>query len=436
MTAWVLGVVLAAGSGFSAAGAVTTGFDVTAWEGSQLATGSLHGHLALRQELGRVWFSAEGSVLLTPRASPLSDLGSNLTIGYQLDGFVKALRLEVTPFFLPMSRRASFDWLGNWVTDAVAPFGPTLAGEITTTAGSAWVAVHFKRPALEMTPNPAALTTHAFLGLDVSLPASLRLELRGAWVHYRDNLGVVSQLTGEELSSLGGAGRLSWTWNDEVGAMVDFFDYAADPTRFTRFAALERRRTPRAAQVFLEGGVVGQRLADPSRFGAMTTQVGGWLDGQGRLRLGDVRLFATARLQSAEHVLAPAQELMVSALEPNLERIPAVEGRVGADVTLGRSKVTPGLLVSVLRPAAVRWNTGQIRIPATFSLLPPDARVEPVVTTRASVRWDPAPFVALVTELALSSDPNHFVVRDSIEFQGRTLAPLIFRAQLFAQGRF
>lgn len=433
MTAWVLGVVLAAGSGFSAAGAVTTGVDLRVSESGQSASAFVHGRLALERDFGRVWVSAEGAVLLTPtRATPLSDLGSHLTVGYRPEGFVKALSLEVTPFFLPMSRRASFDWLANWVSDAFQPFGPTLAVDVVTEVGTAWVAVHLKRPVLSMSSK---LAPDTFAGVDVPLPAALRLELRGASVQYGNNPALESLGVVVPMFALAGVGRLSWTWNEEVGAMVDLFDYADDPTRFTRFATLERRRTPRAAQLFLEGGVVGQQLASTEVAGPRA-QYGGWLDAQGRLRLGQLRVFTTLRLQSVEHAVAQLPGLVpATSFAPGLELAPALEARLGADLSLGASKLTPGVLVSVLRPASAEFADGSRVIPSTFARVPAGALISPVVTTRATLRWDPVPFLALVSELALSADPNRFVFRDSIEFQSRT-APLVFRAQLFAQGRF
>lgn len=417
MNALVLGVVLAAGSGLEASGAVTAGLDVSDGAPGATTTGLLHGRAELRRDFGRAWASARGSLLVTPGSlvAPITDLGSSVVGGYRAGEWVEAVSVEVSPFFVPTSRRASFDWRGNWLLDPVNPvaFSPTVAADLKTRLGTAWLAGTFKTEAGGGQPT---LQPDVFLGVDVPLPASLRVELRAAWVRRGDNPFLPGPLALPRFA-LGGAGRVSWTWNEPVAPMLDFFTYGRDPTRFERFFERERRHAPRAAQLFLEGGVVSQQLASALVFAAPTVQHGGWADLQGRLRLDDVRLFATARVQSAAHVML-ATGVPDDGRALVGETAPLLEVRLGVDGTPGRTGLTPGLLVSVTRPAFLLSDQGHFVLGS--GKLAAGVAVASVVTPRASLRWDVASFAALVGELAVTLEPA---------------APR-FAAHLAAQARF
>jgi hypothetical protein len=293
-----------------------------------------------------------------------------------------------------------------------------------------------------------------FGGVQATLPGGLSLALRGGWFQY----GLVPSFAqqGLELESRGltGAVQLAWTWKAPVGPPVDFTVYAADPTRFERFFTLEAREAPVAAWAALEGGVATQSLVDPARFGALVEQPAWWVDAQARVRIGELRLFATGRAQSLTQLAfdVPGIPPFV-ALTAGAPQHPALAGFLGADWRWATGRLTPGVLVSVQRHASIsapRFDFGGTNPPPagtrtvlltsnrSFLILPVDELVSPTLAVRASLRWDPVPMLSALLYVDVERDWNLFTFTDSTT--GLAVAQRVdrvdVRAQLQVQARF
>lgn len=455
MTVLVLGLVLAAAGSTELEGAATAGVLVAGRPQAASVSMSVHGRAEVSREFGRYFLEGHASVLFSPLGgggSSVSDLGSRLTFGYRPLGFVERVSLEVLPFN-PWLRLPSFDWANAWGRPLfpAASFAPVLTAEVATKAGSVWVSARFKT-VQDLLSGQQVLVVEPIVVLAVPLGPAFRLEARFAWLNDGTSpalatLGVKLPLTGA-----GGGARLSWTLNEPVGPALDLMTYGSDPLRFERFFALERRRSPVAAQVMLEGGAAGQQLADPERFGEGKTQFMGWVDLQARVRLRDVRLFATARAQSVTLALFDMQGFVpATALTPTQETGPLIAGYLGADVTIPSAKLTPGLLLRVTRYGWLRSPLvapgGNNPIPGSLThavMVGPngfirflgDRPVAPFLAATASLRWEVVSFASMVTEVQVEKDLNDYSDSGLLIVQPMSSDQLTVTAQLYLQGRF
>lgn len=456
MHALVLGlVVAAAGDPVEVSAAFTAGAEVVARDArlSDGAQGWGHLGLTVRRDFDAAFVELSGSVLATGNLLTFSlrDLGSRVTLGTRLDGFVREFRLELLPFN-PVLRLPYFDW-ANAVgkpTAVDAAFTPALAVEARTTLGTAWLATRF-RSILNHLQATNELRPDLMFGVDLALPAGLAFGVRGAWLQYGLHPALAQQGITRESRALLASGRLEWTWKEPVGAAVDLATYASDPLRFTRFFTLEPRTTDRAATLALEGGAATQLLVSQSEFARQREQLAGWVDLQARVRLHELRLFATARYQSLTLLTFDAQGLPPTyALSDGATVLPRLTGFLGFDWRWRRAGLTPGVLLSVWRPAAItqqRFDFGGANPPPGLEgvrtvivepdlllrVLPADAPVRPAGSLRFSLRWDPVAALTVLAYVDAEKSWNEWYV---VGGEPTALDLVVVRTQLQLQARF
>lgn len=450
MNAVLIGLVLAAGGVFDAA-SVTAGAGVA---NNGFTGGWGHVGLLSRQDFDEAFVEARGSVLVngsTIVGLAFQDLGTSFTVGRRFDGAVRELRLELLPFNA-VRRLPMFDWANRYgLPPPDSSLAPAVALELRTTWGAVWIASRF-RGVQNLLLNTSELRPDLFGGAQATLPGGLLLSVRGGWFQY----GLVPSLAqqGIKLESRGltGAMQLAWTWKEPVGPPVDFTLYAADPTRFERFFTLEARETPAAAWAAIEGGIATQSFVDPAQFGVRKEQPAWWVDAQARVRIGELRLFATGRAQSVTQLTFDSPGILpFIALGANSVQQPALAGFLGADWRWASGRLTPGVLVSVQRHASITTSISElgagtdtstrtllVTSARTFIILPIDEPVLPALSVRASLRWDPVPMLSALLYVDLERDWNRFAIVDPTTpvSTPQRVDRVDVRAQLQLQARF
>ena len=459
MSGLVVALMLAAAGSTEVEGAITAGGQLEQKKSASLQA-VVHGRLDLSREFGRFFVAGRASVLVSGGTLALNfrDLGSRLTVGYRPLGFVESVSLEVIPFS-PSIRLASFDWANAWGASTVPISGlpenvffPMLTAQVDTRAGAAWFGARFRAVRNDVDRVTEILPDLLF-GIDVPLPNAFRLEARGAYLNHGFNRVFASQRIEQRLVGGGAAARLSWTFNEPVGPPVDLVTYATDPLRFERFFVSEPRRSNVAAWVGLEGGAGAQQLPDPDRFGKLKTDPMGWADLQVRLRLRDVRLFGTARVQSVTLLAFDRLGVVGGAATPlSSTATPSVTGIIAIDGLIRSLRLTPGAQLRLMHYGTLRtFQTGPLgnnpppEGASTILLGPNFARatipdgtpVAPVIAAKVSARWEVASFASVVGEFEVEQDFNPTLAIDNPQLVStRVVPPLDITGQLFVQARF
>lgn len=195
-----------------------------------------------------------------------------------------------------------------------------------------------------------------------------------------------------------------------------------------------------------------QQLSDPQRLGFGKRQAMGWVDLQARVRLRDVRLFLTGRVQSVTPAVFDLGGLPPSiALADDQQTAPLVAGFLGADWTLRALKLTPGVLLRATRPGWIRTrfvsggNNPPPGLGETIYVLPNGwmrslggKTVAPLLSATLSLRWEVASFASLLPEVDVEKDLNdHTVPPSDPRLPAASPAEqLTLRGQLLLRARF
>ncbi len=459
MNGLVVGLLLAAAGSTEVEGAITAGGRLEQKKSASLEA-VVHGRLDVSRDFGRFFIQGRASVLFSggTLGLGLKDLGSRLTVGYRPLGFVERISLEVIPFN-PVIRLASFDWANAFGASTAFPISalpenvvfPMLTAVVDTRAGSAWFGARFRAVRNDVAEITEILPDLLF-GIDLPLSNGLRLEARGAYLNHGFNASFASQGIEQRLVGGGAAARFSWTLNEPVGPPVDLVTYATDPLRFERFFVSEPRRSSVAAWVGLEGGAGAQRLPDRDRFGQLKTDAMGWADLQVRLRLRDVRLFGTARVQSVTLLAFDRLGIQGGATPLSSTATPSVTGIIAIDGMIRSLRLTPGAQLRIMQYGTLRdFQTGPlgnnpppqgasavlIGPNSAIATIPDGTPVAPVLAAKVSARWEVASFASVVGEFEVEQDFNPTLFVDNPQqVSTRVVPPLHLTGQLYVQARF
>jgi hypothetical protein len=377
------------------------------------------------------------------------DLGSFIEFERPfVDGGGWRLRLEP---FNPSMRLVTFDWanaLGRVFPEQTG-FSPVLSADLQRGAFEGFISL---RPTWHQntTSGPRAAYLDWMVGAKLSSSA-WAIEARGGRFAYGPNSDLLRVGITAEQWTVFGAARLSWNHGGGVDGPLDLVTYAQDPRRFERFFSRLRFESAVAATLSLEAGAGGQPLLDPSRFMATALVPLGYADLQARLRFGQTRVFATARLSTFSFIQADAPGIPLGfAPSPDGILAPALTGFLGADTSFSRWKLTPGILLRVTQPATltrVLLDFGGNAPPPGFV---PGAFVSvldglndvsvvgsvplPRFAAKASLRWTPIDEVALVGEFELVVTPPRTAAPGRLA--AVPIGALTTQTQLFVQARF
>lgn len=397
-----------------------------------------------------------GSVV-SGRWLPWAPVAPNDWFGIDLGSFIEferpfvdggGWRLRVEPFN-PSMRLVTFDWANavGRVFPEQTGFSPVLSADLQRGAFEGFISL---RPTWRQNtisgPRAAYVDVMAGLKLSSSVWAIEGRAGRFLYGPIPDFLpaGIVA-----EQWTVFGATRLSWNHGGGVEVPLDLVTYAKDPRRFERFFSRLQFESAVAATLSLEAGAGAQPLRNPSSFMTTVLVPLGYTDLQARVRFGQTRLFATARLSTFTFIQADAPGLpMGFAPSANDELAPALSGFLGADTSFRRWKLTPGILLRVAQPATLTrlLNFGGNApppgaVPGVFvSVLDGlnDASLvgsvpPPRFAAKASLRWTPVDELALVGEFELEVTPTRTAAPGRLP---PAPMPLTTQTQLYVQARF
>ncbi|HZI10994.1 MAG TPA: hypothetical protein VE153_11445 [Myxococcus sp.] len=264
------------------------------------------------------------------------------------------------------------------------------------------------------------------VGGGVDVVPSLRVELKAGTVDRGPAPGPAT--LGEELPvrARGVSGRVQWQHGAPVGTQVDLSLYEGDPAFFERFFTPETYPGGVAATVALEGSLGSQRLEDPERSpGTAKDESFQSAALVARLKADFLRVHALAYYRTATFLQAdvpgfPPFQAFTDDNEPRSE----VSATLGVDYRLEELGLTPGLLVRATVPAAFT-SQGIQGLPTAervfvllgrnrLYVLPEGEDRQPVLTVKATLRWDLGTVAGVLGELAYTRDPNRTTFRDDV----------------------
>ncbi|MFT3712934.1 MAG: hypothetical protein QM817_35225 [Archangium sp.] len=376
-------------------GAASTGVQAT--EGVRIVP-FVHGQLGVAREFGEVTLSGRASVLLQFDAfgSALSgeDLGSSLDVSARVRrGWTLNFRL------LPLNANVllpTTDWANRWGR-TTQPFSPALSVSLDGPQFRAWLAL---RPGISFT-RPIRWSQSVLAGVASTTSSGLRFDVRGAVLDYGKLL--IDPLQSAVLSNfaLVGDALAGYVWNEDVGPALDFATYRTDPTRFERFLAREPRRHANAARVTLEGGFGTQWFAG-------VPQSAGFVDLQGRVRLGPVRVFATGRIRTATQVNFDTALKLID----QGQSLPELTALAGADVQILETGLRPGVLVRVMRTA----SPSPAEPPTELTTIVPPSPGATGLSVKFSLTWLAGNIGGVAGELELGSGGVRWLLLGQVRF--------------------
>ncbi len=415
---------------------------VTAGLSENVRTGQVQGVGALRLEASH-GFESRGAVRAVVVGELLSgsyfDLGSSLSLEYRPWSGPVTYTLKVVPFN-PARIRAAFDWANTWGAPLQGP-APAVVLSAQTERFRLWGALQGS-PLLDNLTNTTFVALSGLLGGAAELPAALRAELN-LGLHDRGNIpGLAQQGVRARVTAYGGSGRVSWSHGGGVGPQVDLTTYAQDPERYERFFSFDSLETRTAAWLGLEGGVAAQNLQDPATFAEQKLTATGYVDFQARVRVSALRVFGTVRVQPVSFMQFDAPGLPLWSVTPTPSS-PLIGAWLGADYRFASLGLEPGLQVRLIEPGTVPGacpSFGQscssvlVSSKNRFTILPPGSSAKTRFGIKASLRYQPFPFVMVVAEADYERDPNGFTFSDQQSPGPIALNTVTLR--LLLQGRF
>lgn len=268
-------------------------------------------------------------------------------------------------------------------------------------------------------------------GAGIDLTPALRLEASGGYFQKGIVPGLANQGVEAPVNAAGGSAQAVFHKGVPVGTSVDFKLYRNDPELFDRFFTPEQYPGGVAATLAVEGSYLVQTLEDPDVFAATVPQRASAVAMQARLKVNYLRLHLLALYRTLSFI-----QFEVPGLPPfrdfpdGTELRPEMFGAFGLDYYISRLHLTPGLIVGAQQPASFRspvavlgGNTpppallGQrtvvVREVNLLSILPTDYQAVPILSAKATFRWDLSESVAAVGELYYTRDANRTTFRDS-----------------------
>ncbi|WP_163787068.1 hypothetical protein [Myxococcus vastator] len=263
------------------------------------------------------------------------------------------------------------------------------------------------------------------VGAGVNLSSALRLEAGAANLDLGPGSRPYMSVGEGDIYTRGVSGRVMWRHGAPVGANVDLALYEGDPTFFERFFAPDVYPGGFGAHVALEGSYVSQQLfdSDSTELGAMRKQAAHAAALVTRLKWDRLRLHALAYYRTPSFmVLANPGFPLESTLYEQMESLAELSATVGADYFLQDWGLTPGFLVRVTAPATLKslvpmpmWprsNPLIVRGTTSYSYLPEGAERSPILTAKATARWDLGEVAGVLAELFYTRDPNQTTFAD------------------------
>lgn len=360
------------------------------------------------------------------------DAGTYLRVSYALgEGRNNRDAFAITFFPFDTDRfRLGYLWDLSWGGNSVFPrrVGPAPGVKLSLDVGGLSLWAGFKTSGivvpLEVVTSSRDIevvrveeTQYAGLaGLGLRAGDSFRFDLSGGW--FAQGRFDFSGVRGQQVYIFGGSARAVYSSGLRTTQSLDMMLYRNDPTApFVAFAP--ETFTPGTVQYALSAEVTAtaQNLADINFPGRTAIQPGFAGALQGRLKAGYFGASLTGLFRDVPFLLRDVPSFIPFQTLPSDAVVqPELFFAAQVDYTLARLHMTPSLIVGVQMPATfsstvregslLSSRTLVIRRAGNFSILPPGEDRVPIISTRASLRWDLSTIMAGIFWVQYVLDQN------------------------------
>lgn len=253
-------------------------------------------------------------------------------------------------------------------------------------------------------------------GVGYRVSEMLRFDLSGGF--FQQGRFDIQGVRGQQVYIFGGSARVVLSQGISSSQSLDMRLYRNDPT--TPFVAFSPETyVPGRVlwAVSAEGSLLQQNLADVNVPGRTALQTGAAAALQARLKFGYFGTSFTALYRDVPFILQNVPSFIPFHTIPseatvNSELFFALQ----ADYHFARAHMTPSLIAGLQLPATFGTETQEgslssrrtlvIRRAGNFSILPPGESSVPIISARASLRWDLSTVVAGIVWLQYVRDAN------------------------------
>jgi hypothetical protein len=279
----------------------------------------------------------------------------------------------------------------------------------------------------------------ALAGAGVDVLETLRLEADGGYFQKGIVPGLANQGIRAPVNSAGVSAQAVYHVGVPVGTSVDFRLYRNDPDVYQRFFALEAYPGGLSYSVSLEGSFLTQTLEDPDVFAQTVPQNARAAALQARAKWNFLRMHLLGLYRDLSFIQFDVPGLPPFRDFPNGTKVkPEMFIAAGADYYLPKLHLTPGFILGVQQPASYRspqflgggnnpppsltgTRTVVVRDVNQLSILPETCgsnnspcEPEPILSAKATFRWDLSETVAAVGEIYYTYDNNRTTFRDDV----------------------
>lgn len=260
-------------------------------------------------------------------------------------------------------------------------------------------------------------------GAGFDLTETFRIEANGGYFQKGQIPGLAAQNIEAYTNAAGGSAQLVYHLGVPVGQSIDLRLYKNDPEMLQKFFTPEQYPGGFSLYASLEGSLLYQSLEDPDRFAATTPQQAQAAALQIRTKWNYLRAHFLGLYRTISYIafnqpgIPPFQDFPATT-----EQNPELFGAVGFDYHFPRAHLTPGVIFGVQLPASYTSQSPFLNAAGRTvvyretdvqpDILPDDRGSRPVLSAKATMRWDISESVTAVGEVYYTRDPNRVTFRD------------------------
>jgi hypothetical protein len=375
----------------------------------------------------------------------LQDNSSYIRLNYTPPGWGEKEGLSLTGFPVSADRlrlgyayRISWGGSGIFTNRATAAGVPGVKLQLTR---DRWYAFVGGKTALVL--NDLILEQETLYGVmggaGVDVLPTLRIEANSGYFQKGIIPGLANQGIRAPVNAAGVSAQVVYHLGVPVGTSVDFRLYRNDPDVYQRFFAPEAYPGGFAISASLEQSYLVQTLEDPDVFAQTVPQRAQASALQVRAKWNYLRAHLLVLYRDLSFIQFDVPGLPPFRDFPDGTQVkPEAFVAIGADYYLQRLHLTPGVIIGVQQPASYRspeftgggnnpppsltgTRTVVVRDVNQLSILPETCgsgnsacEPEPILSAKATFRWDLSETVAAVGELYYTFDNNRTTFRDDV----------------------
>ncbi|MFO0651435.1 MAG: hypothetical protein U0326_34745 [Polyangiales bacterium] len=359
------------------------------------------------------------------------DAGTYLRVSYALSSQRPTDALALTFFPFDTDRfRLGYLWDLSWGGNDIFPrrVGPAPGLKVSLDVGALSVWAGFKTASivvpLEVVTSSRDIETvrveetqYAGLGgVGVRLGDLGRVDVSGGW--FGQGRFDFAGVRGQPVYIFGASARVLFAQGLRTSQSLDMMLYRNDPTSpFVAFAPETYAPGRLQWSVSAEATAVAQNLADISNPGATTLQPGIAGAVQARLKYGYFGAGVTGLYRDAAFLLRNVPSFIPFQTFPSDAQVDPEYFFAGQlDYAFAAAHLVPSLIVGMQFPSTFRSTVSEgslqslrtlvIRRAGNFSILPPGESAVPILSARASLRWDLSTIMAGIVWVQYVADAN------------------------------